>query len=82
MGNAISTPQASKSVHNGSMMDAIQVSLFASRIAAVCDEMGAVLRREGWYPFEALEATVRETQREEIAALNLEALGGSEGLVG
>ena len=44
--------------------------------------LGAVLRREAWYPFEALEAAVRETQREEIAALNLEALEVSEGLLG
>jgi Pyruvate/2-oxoacid:ferredoxin oxidoreductase gamma subunit len=43
--------------------------------------LGAVLRREGWYPFEALEATARETQREEIAALNLEALKASAGLL-
>jgi N-methylhydantoinase B len=50
MGNAISTPQASKSVHNAVMMDAIQLSLFASRIAAVCDEMGAVLRRAAFSP--------------------------------
>jgi 2-oxoglutarate ferredoxin oxidoreductase subunit beta len=42
--------------------------------------LGAVLRREAWYPFEALEAAVRETQREEIAALNLEALEASAGL--
>jgi len=32
------------------MMDAIQLSLFASRIAAVCDEMGAVLRRAAFSP--------------------------------
>jgi Pyruvate/2-oxoacid:ferredoxin oxidoreductase gamma subunit len=44
--------------------------------------LGAVLRREGWYPFAALEAPVRETQREEIAGLNLEALGASAKLLG
>ena len=43
--------------------------------------LGAVLRREGWYPFEALEAAVRETQREEIAVLNLEALEASARLL-
>jgi Pyruvate/2-oxoacid:ferredoxin oxidoreductase gamma subunit len=43
--------------------------------------LGAVLRREAWYPFEALEAAARETQREEIAALNLEALEASAGLL-
>jgi pyruvate/2-oxoacid:ferredoxin oxidoreductase beta subunit/Pyruvate/2-oxoacid:ferredoxin oxidoreductase gamma subunit len=42
--------------------------------------LGAVLRREAWYPFEALEAAVHETQREEIAVLNLAALGASVGL--
>jgi N-methylhydantoinase B len=31
-------------------MDAIQLSIFASRIAAVCDEMGAVLRRTAFSP--------------------------------
>jgi len=31
-------------------MDPIQLSLFASRIAAVCDEMGAVLRRAAFSP--------------------------------
>jgi hypothetical protein len=43
--------------------------------------LAAVLRREAWYPFEALEAAVRETQREEIAVLNLEALEASKGLL-
>jgi N-methylhydantoinase B len=32
------------------MMDAIQLSLFVSRISAVCDEMGAVLRRAAFSP--------------------------------
>jgi len=31
-------------------MDAIQLSLFSSRVAAVCDEMGAVLRRAAFSP--------------------------------
>jgi N-methylhydantoinase B len=31
-------------------MDAVQLSLFSSRIAAVCDEMGAVLRRAAFSP--------------------------------
>ncbi len=31
-------------------MDAVQLSLFASRVAAVCDEMGAVLRRAAFSP--------------------------------
>ena len=35
-------------MHNAVVMDAIQLSLFASRIAAACDEMGAVLRRAIW----------------------------------
>jgi 2-oxoglutarate ferredoxin oxidoreductase subunit beta len=43
--------------------------------------LSAVLRRETWYPFEALEAAVRETQREEIAVLNLEALEASANLL-
>jgi 2-oxoglutarate ferredoxin oxidoreductase subunit beta len=43
--------------------------------------LGAVLRWEGWYPVEALEAAIRETQREEIAASNLEALEASAGLL-
>ena len=43
--------------------------------------LGAVLRVEGWYPFEALQAAARETQRDEIAALNLEALEASAGLI-
>jgi 2-oxoglutarate ferredoxin oxidoreductase subunit beta len=41
---------------------------------------GAILRHEGMYDFEALEATVRETQRPEIAAANLEALEASAAL--
>jgi pyruvate/2-oxoacid:ferredoxin oxidoreductase beta subunit/Pyruvate/2-oxoacid:ferredoxin oxidoreductase gamma subunit len=43
--------------------------------------LGAVLRKEGWYPLEALLAAARETQREEIAALSLEALDASAGLI-
>jgi pyruvate/2-oxoacid:ferredoxin oxidoreductase beta subunit/Pyruvate/2-oxoacid:ferredoxin oxidoreductase gamma subunit len=43
--------------------------------------LGAVLRREGWYPFEALEAAARETQRPEIAKLNLAALEASTKLL-
>ena len=35
------------------------------------------LRQERWYPFEALQAAARETQRGEIAALSLEALDAS-----
>jgi N-methylhydantoinase B len=31
-------------------MDAIQLSLFSSRMAAICDEMGAVLRRAAFSP--------------------------------
>ena len=31
-------------------MDAIELSLFSSRIEAVCDEMGAVLRRSAFSP--------------------------------
>jgi len=42
--------------------------------------VGAVLRREGMYAFEALEAAVRETQRPEVAAANLEALKASAAL--
>ena len=33
-----------------SIMDAIQLGIFASRISAVCDEMGAVLRRAAFSP--------------------------------
>jgi len=43
--------------------------------------MGAVLQQEGWYPFEAALAACRETQREEIAASNIEALEASRGLL-
>jgi pyruvate/2-oxoacid:ferredoxin oxidoreductase beta subunit/Pyruvate/2-oxoacid:ferredoxin oxidoreductase gamma subunit len=43
--------------------------------------MGAVLRREGWFPFEAVEAATRETQREEIATANLAALEASTHLL-
>ncbi len=32
------------------IMDAVQLSIFASRISAVCDEMGAVLRRTAFSP--------------------------------
>ena len=31
-------------------MNAIQLSIFSSRISAVCDEMGAVLRRAAFSP--------------------------------
>ena len=31
-------------------MDAIQLGIFSSRISAVCDEMGAVLRRAAFSP--------------------------------
>jgi 2-oxoglutarate ferredoxin oxidoreductase subunit beta len=43
--------------------------------------LGAVLQRERWYPFAALGAAVRETQRTEIAAQNLEALEASARLL-
>ncbi len=43
--------------------------------------LGAVLRREGWYPFAALEEAVKKTQRPEISKLNLAALEASAGLV-
>jgi hypothetical protein len=43
--------------------------------------LGAALRREGWMPMEAIEAAARETQREAIAAENLEALAASAGLL-
>ena len=39
--------------------------------------LGAVLRREGWYPSEALVDAVRTTQRPEIADTNLAALDAS-----
>jgi len=44
--------------------------------------LGAVLRREGWYPLAAIEAAVKETQREDIAASNLVALQASAHLLG
>jgi pyruvate/2-oxoacid:ferredoxin oxidoreductase beta subunit/Pyruvate/2-oxoacid:ferredoxin oxidoreductase gamma subunit len=44
--------------------------------------LGAVLRREGWYPLEALEEAIQKTQRKEIAKLNLAALGASTRLLG
>lgn len=31
-------------------MDAVELSLFSSRVAAVCDEMGTVLRRAAFSP--------------------------------
>ncbi|HET7674907.1 MAG TPA: hydantoinase B/oxoprolinase family protein, partial [Gammaproteobacteria bacterium] len=31
-------------------MDAIDLSLFSARLSAVCDEMGAVLRRAAFSP--------------------------------
>ena len=43
--------------------------------------MGAVLHRESWYPFEAMLAASKETQRETIAASNIEALEASRGLL-
>jgi len=43
--------------------------------------LGAVLRREGWYPYEAIETAVRETRREEIAASNLATLEASARLL-
>jgi pyruvate/2-oxoacid:ferredoxin oxidoreductase beta subunit len=43
--------------------------------------LGAVLHREGWYPFEAVLAATKETQREAVAASNLEALEASTGLL-
>ena len=43
--------------------------------------LGAVLGHEGWYPLESLQAAARETQREEIAAINLEALKASAKLI-
>jgi 2-oxoglutarate ferredoxin oxidoreductase subunit beta len=39
--------------------------------------VGAALRREGTYPFEALLAAVSETQRPEVAAANVKALQAS-----
>lgn len=36
--------------HNRIAMDAITLSLFASRVTAVCDEMGATLRRAAFSP--------------------------------
>jgi Pyruvate/2-oxoacid:ferredoxin oxidoreductase gamma subunit len=43
--------------------------------------LGTALRREGWYPFEALEDAVRTTQRPEIAEANLAALNASAQLL-
>jgi 2-oxoglutarate ferredoxin oxidoreductase subunit beta len=43
--------------------------------------LSAALRREGWFPVEALEAAIVETQRPEIADLNLAALEASAGLL-
>ena len=43
--------------------------------------LGAVLHREGWYPFEAILAAVKETQREAVAASNREALEASTSLL-
>ena len=43
--------------------------------------LSAALRKEGWFPVEALEAAIEETQRPQIAKLNLAALEASEGLL-
>ena len=43
--------------------------------------LGAVLRREGWYPMEALREAIRTTQRDEIASANLAALEASGALL-
>lgn len=43
--------------------------------------LGAVLQREVWYPMAALEEAIRETQRPEIAELNLAALQESAALL-
>jgi Pyruvate/2-oxoacid:ferredoxin oxidoreductase gamma subunit len=43
--------------------------------------LAAVLHREGWYPLQALEAAARETQRKEIAEINLEAIQASAELI-
>lgn len=43
--------------------------------------LGAVLRQERAYPFEAIEAAARETQRKEIASVNLAALQASAALL-
>jgi Pyruvate/2-oxoacid:ferredoxin oxidoreductase gamma subunit len=43
--------------------------------------VAAVLRREGWYPLQALEAAARETQRSEIAEINLKAIEASAELI-
>jgi 2-oxoglutarate ferredoxin oxidoreductase subunit beta len=39
--------------------------------------LGAVLRREGWYPMEALREAIHATQRDEIASANLAAIEAS-----
>ena len=43
--------------------------------------LGAVLRREGWYPIEALREVICATQRDEIASANLAALDASVALL-
>jgi 2-oxoglutarate/2-oxoacid ferredoxin oxidoreductase subunit beta len=43
--------------------------------------LGAVLRREGWYPVDALREAIRATQRDEIASINLAALDASPALL-
>jgi pyruvate/2-oxoacid:ferredoxin oxidoreductase beta subunit/Pyruvate/2-oxoacid:ferredoxin oxidoreductase gamma subunit len=43
--------------------------------------LGAVLRRERWYPFKAIETAVRETRKKEIATPNLAALEASARLL-
>jgi pyruvate/2-oxoacid:ferredoxin oxidoreductase beta subunit/Pyruvate/2-oxoacid:ferredoxin oxidoreductase gamma subunit len=43
--------------------------------------LGAVLQREGWYPLQALQEAVRETQRSEIAEQNLAAIEASANLL-
>jgi 2-oxoglutarate ferredoxin oxidoreductase subunit beta len=58
-------------------LDFSTLPLRATRRNTTMLALGAVLRREGWFPIKAMETAIHETQREDIAAANLEALRAS-----
>ncbi|MGD2206973.1 MAG: thiamine pyrophosphate-dependent enzyme [Anaerolineae bacterium] len=62
-------------------LDYDQLARRANRRTRATLALGAVLRRENWYPLAALERAIRETQRPKIAATNLAALAASADLL-
>jgi pyruvate/2-oxoacid:ferredoxin oxidoreductase beta subunit/Pyruvate/2-oxoacid:ferredoxin oxidoreductase gamma subunit len=61
-------------------LDFTRLSYRVTRRNRAIVAMGAVLDHEGWYPFEAMLAASKETQRKEIADSNMEALEASRKL--